>query len=128
MIEKKILFVDDEEAQRDIMHRVLNKLGYSVTLSSSSQEALEILKKECFPLIITDLNMPGMDGTKLCKQIRANNSKSIIYALSGFIESYQAQRLEDIGFDGYLRKPATSAMIKKAVDGAFDKLKQLSIT
>jgi CheY-like chemotaxis protein len=126
MIEKKILFVDDEESQRDIMQRVLNKFGYSVTLSSSSQEALEILKNECFPLIITDLNMPGMDGTKLCKKIRANNSKSIIYALSGFIETYQAEKLEDIGFDGYLRKPATSAMIKKAVDGAFDKLKLTS--
>ncbi len=128
MIEKKILFVDDEESQRDIMQRVLTKFGYSVTLSSSSQEALEILKNECFPLIITDLNMPGMDGTMLCKKIRANNSKSIIYALSGFIESYQAERLEDVGFAGYLRKPATSAMIKKAVDGAFYKLKQISIT
>jgi CheY-like chemotaxis protein len=126
MIEKKILFVDDDESQRDIMQRVLNKFGYSVTLSASSQEALEILKNEFFPLIITDLNMPGMDGTKLCKKIRANNSQSIIYALSGFIESYQAERLEKLGFDGYLRKPATSAIIKKAVDGAFDKLKQVS--
>jgi len=126
MIEKKILFVDDEESQRDIMQRVLTKFGYSVTLSSSSQEALEILKNEYFPLIITDLNMPGMDGTKLCKKIRANNSQSIIYALSGFIESYQAEKLETLGFDGYLRKPATSAIIKKAVDGAFDKLKRVS--
>jgi len=126
MIEKKILFVDDEESQRDIMQRVLTKFGYSVTLSSSSQEALEILKNEYFPLIITDLNMPGMDGTKLCKKIRANNSQSIIYALSGFIESYQAEKLENLGFDGYLRKPATSAIIKKAVDGAFDKLKRIS--
>lgn len=126
MIENKILFVDDEESQRDIMQRVLTKFGYSVTLSASSQEALEILKNEYFPLIITDLNMPGMDGTKLCKKIRANNSQSIIYALSGFIESYQAEKLEKLGFDGYLRKPATSAIIKKAVDGAFDKLKQVS--
>jgi CheY-like chemotaxis protein len=122
MIEKKILFVDDEESQRDIMRRVLRKMGYSVTLSSGPVEALEILKKEFFPLIITDLSMPGMDGTKLCKQIRSKNQNSIIYALSGFIESYQAEKLEEAGFDGYLRKPATTATIKQAVDGAFDKL------
>ncbi|RJP75918.1 MAG: response regulator [Desulfobacteraceae bacterium] len=126
MIEKKILFVDDEESQRDIMRRVLRKMGYSVTLSSGPVEALEILKKEYFPLIITDLSMPGMDGTKLCKRIRSKNQNSIIYALSGFIESYQAEKLEEVGFDGYLRKPATTATIKQAVDGAFDKLQRLS--
>ena len=122
MIEKKILFVDDEESQRDIMRRVLQKIGYCVTLSSNSAEALEILSQEYFPLIITDLSMPGMDGAALCKQIREENQSSIIYALSGFIETYQAEKLEEAGFDGYLRKPATTAMIKKAVDGAFDKL------
>lgn len=127
MIEKKILFVDDEESQRDVMQRVLRKMGYTVTLSSGSVEALEILKHEYFPLIITDLSMPGMDGTKLCENIRSNNYRSIVYALSGFIESYQAERLEDVGFDGYLRKPATTAMIQQAVDGAFDKLQRLSL-
>ena len=126
MIEKKILFVDDEESQRDVMQRVLRKMGYTVTLSSGSKEALEILNTEYFPLIITDLCMPGMDGTKLCKRIRSQKYNSIVYALSGFIESYQAEKLEEAGFDGYLRKPATTAMIKQAVDGAFDKLQQLS--
>jgi CheY-like chemotaxis protein len=126
MIEKKILFVDDEESQRDIMQRVLKKMGYSVTISSNSAEALEILKNEHFPLIITDLSMPGMDGTKLCRCIRTTNSDSIIYALSGYIESYQAESLESIGFNGYLRKPTTSAMLKQAVDGAFDRLQRAS--
>lgn len=124
MIEKKILFIDDEELQRDIMQRVLKKLGYVVTISSSSIEALTILKTEYFPLIITDLSMPGMDGTKLCKCIRTTNSDSIIYALSGFIESYQAERLESVGFDGYLRKPTTTATLKQAVDGAFERLQR----
>lgn len=126
MIEKKILFVDDEESQRDIMRRVLQKFGYCVTISSSSTEALEILNHEYFPLIITDLSMPGMDGKMLCRQIREQNRSSIIYALSGFIETYQAEKLEQAGFDGYLRKPASTAIIKKAVDGAFDKLRHLA--
>jgi CheY-like chemotaxis protein len=124
MIEKKILFIDDEESQRDVMERVLKKLGYNVTLSSNSSEALEILKNEHFPLIITDLNMPGMDGATLCENIRITNSNSIIYALSGHIESFETKTLESVGFDGYLRKPITSKILKLAIDGAFDRLKR----
>jgi len=80
------------------------------------------LRDEFFPLIITDLKMPGMDGTVLCKTIRETNRESIIYALSGFIETYETETLEDVGFDGYLRKPVTLKMLKQAIEGAFDKL------
>ncbi len=122
MHEKKILFIDDEEAQRDVMGRVLDKMGYMVTISDSSERALEILKKETFPLIITDLSMPGMDGTMFCKAVRQTNTESVIYALSGYIEAYETDKLEQLGFDGYLRKPATVEMLKRAIDGAFDKI------
>jgi len=119
--EKKILFVDDEEAQRDVIKRVLGRMGYTVTVCYSSEQALELLKTESFPLIITDLNMPGMDGALFCKAVRKTNTRSIIYALSGYIGSYQADSLEAIGFDGFLRKPATVDILKKAIEGAFDK-------
>ena len=124
MIEKKILFIDDEETQRDVMERVLKKMGYTVTLSADPVEALTVLRDQFFPLIITDLRMPGMDGTVLCKTIRETNRESIIYALSGFIETYETETLENIGFDGYLRKPVTLKMLKQAIEGAFDKLQR----
>jgi CheY-like chemotaxis protein len=120
--EKKILFIDDEEAQRDVMERVLDRMGYAVTISNSSEHALEILEKETFPLIITDLSMPGMDGTTFCKEVRQTNTESVIYALSGYIESYKADKLEALGFDGFLRKPATIEMLRQAIEGAFDKM------
>ena len=119
--EKKVLFVDDEEAQRDVIKRVLGRMGYTVTVCDSSEQALALLKTETFPLIITDLNMPGMDGASFCKAVRTTNTRSIIYALAGYIGNYQADSLEAVGFDGFLRKPATVAMLKKAVEGAFDK-------
>lgn len=122
MIDKKILFVDDEESQRDVMKRVLTKMGYSVTTAASAEEAILILDAESFPLIITDLSMPGMDGTMLCGHIRQKAPLTVVYALSGYIESYEASNLEKIGFDGYLRKPATSKMLKEAVEGAFEKI------
>ncbi len=113
MLEKKILFVDDEESQRDVMERVIKRMGYRVILSSSAEGALEILQKERFPVIITDLNMPGMDGNVFCKRIREKDSTAVIYALSGYIEAYDDQKLMEIGFDGFLRKPTTFQMLKK---------------
>ncbi|MFO7559160.1 MAG: response regulator [Desulfobacterales bacterium] len=116
--------MDDEESQRDVMSRFLKKLGYDATISSNALEALELLKKEYFPLVITDLSMPGMDGSTLCKNIRLTNPNAIIYALSGFIESAEFETFESARFDGYLRKPVTSKVLKLAIEDAFEKLQR----
>lgn len=106
------------------MQRFVLKLGYVVKTADSSEAALEILKSEYFPLIITDLSMPGMDGLELCRCIKQINPDIIIYALSGYIASFDEQKLESCGFDGYLRKPASSHTLKQAIDGAFEKIKR----
>ncbi len=125
MFEKKILFIDDEGSQRDIMERFIPRLGYAVKTAASSESALEILKTEYFPLIITDLSMPGMDGLELCRRIKQINPNIIIYALSGYIASFEEQKLEACGFDGYLSKPSSSQTLKQAIDGAFEMIKRL---
>jgi len=127
MIENKILVIDDEGSQRDIMQRFIPKLGYAVKTADSSETALEILKTEQFPLIITDLSMPGMDGLELCRRIKKINPDIIIYALSGYIASFNEQKLEACGFDGYLSKPSSSHTLKQAIEGAFDKIKRLNL-
>lgn len=124
MIEKKILVIDDEGAQRDIMERFIPKLGYAVKTADSSETALEMLKTESFPLIITDLSMPGMDGLELCRCVKKMHPDIIIYALSGYIASFNEQKLEACGFDGYLSKPSNSHTLKQAIDGAFEKLRR----
>jgi CheY-like chemotaxis protein len=122
MIEKKILFIDDEGSQRDFMERFIPKIGYAVKTADSSETALEMLRTESFPLIITDLSMPGMDGLELCRNVKKIHPDIIIYALSGYIASFDEQKLEACGFDGYLSKPSNSHTLKQAIDGAFEKL------
>lgn len=124
MVEKKILFIDDEESQRDVIARVLGRMGYRTTLASNAQTALEILRKESFPVVITDLNMPGMNGALLCRQIRQFDRRAIIYALSGFVDAYDVRNLESVGFDGYIRKPVSTKVLKNTVEGAFEKLQR----
>jgi CheY-like chemotaxis protein len=123
-LSKKILFVDDEEILRDTLEEMLVKLGYDVELAKDAKEALKIARKEYFPLIITDLMMPEIDGTQLCKQIREINETAVIYAFSGFLTDIDSDQLKDAGFDGHLCKPVKIEVLKDAVDGAFEKIQK----
>ena len=121
MNKKKLLLVDDDESYLNTVKKILAKMEYAAEVAASSKEALKILEKEKFPVIITDLDMPGLDGVELCKQIKKNGSRSIVYALSGYITEYDTENLEKSGFDGYLSKPAKIEVLKQAIEGAFDK-------
>ena len=118
---RRILFVDDEPLQRETMKDILMRLGYDVQIAENGGEALEIFQRETFPLIITDLSMPEMDGTQLCRQIRKINDTSVIYAFSGYLAEVASDHLKSAGFDGHLNKPANIQILKHAIEGAFEK-------
>ena len=124
MIEKKILFVDDDCAIKNILKEFISNMGYAVKVVSNANEALTILKIENFPLIITDLKMPGIDGMELCKKIRRMNQESVIYTLSGQLTVFDLENLSKIGFDGYLCKPVNFDSFQHAIIGAFDKIQR----
>jgi CheY-like chemotaxis protein len=123
-LSRRILFVDDEELLRDTIKDMLMMLGYDVELAGDAKEALKIARKEYFPLIITDLMMPEIDGTQLCKQIREINETAVIYALSGYFTELDPDQLIDVGFDGHLCKPVKIEVLKRAIEGAFEKIHQ----
>ncbi|MBU0768126.1 MAG: response regulator [Proteobacteria bacterium] len=123
-LSRRILFVDDEESLRDTIEEMVVMLGYDVELARDAKEALEIARKEYFPLIITDLMMPEIDGTQLCKQIREINETAVIYAFSGYLAEVDSSQLKDVGFDGHLCKPVKIEVLKHAIEGAFDKIHQ----
>ena len=82
-MEKKILVVDDEDFHRELMQKLLSKLGYEVAVAESAEEAFAILEKEKFPVIITDLIMLEMDGVEFCQMIRETDTRTVVIALSG---------------------------------------------
>jgi CheY-like chemotaxis protein len=122
MIEQRILIVDDEKTHRHVLGNMLTKLGHTVDIADGPKAALALLDNQNYPIIITDLSMPDMDGAELCQKIRQTNTDSIIYALSGYLADYNAQKLEALGFDGFLCKPAMLDVLKQSIDGALDKL------
>jgi CheY-like chemotaxis protein len=121
-VPKKILVVDDDEDIRQMIKMELVNLGYDPECAQNGKEALELLAREEFPLILTDLRMPEIDGIELCMQIKERNPETVIYAFSGHVTGDEFYELEEMGFDGLLCKPVSFKVLKHAIEGAFDKI------
>ena len=124
MIKKKILVVDDEDFHRELMQKLLSKLGYEVAVAESAENAFSQLKKETFPVIITDLIMLEMDGVEFCQQIRETDSKTIVIALTGHTNLYDPAKLKEAGFDNHLYKPFKIDTIEQAIKEGFEEYRR----
>ena len=103
--QKIILIVDDEEALREGLGRVLEDEGYKVIAAGSGEQALAMLPNHHVDLILTDIRMPGMSGLELLKKVREINRTLGVIILTGYgeIESY----IEAMNFGAmeYVNKP-----------------------
>ena len=124
MMEKKILVVDDEDFHRELMQKLLSKLGYEVAVAESAEEAFSLLEKEKFPVIITDLIMLEMDGVEFCQMIRETDNKTVVIALSGYTELYDTEKLKEAGFDNHLTKPFKIETISQAIKEGFEEFQR----
>jgi CheY-like chemotaxis protein len=123
-MKKKILVVDDEDFQRDLLKKLLTKVGYTVAEAESPEAAFALMKNEDFPVIITDLIMLDMDGVEFCQRIRERNFKSVIIALTGYADLYDLEKLKRVGFDNYLTKPIKLDKIQPVVEAGFQEIKK----
>jgi CheY-like chemotaxis protein len=119
-MEKKILVVDDEDFHRELMQKLLSRLGYEVAVAESAEEAFSLLKREKFPVIITDLIMLEMDGVEFCQMIRESDTKTVVIALSGHSDLYDIEKLKEAGFDNHLTKPFKIEIISQAIKEGFE--------
>ncbi len=104
---KKILIVDDSESIRELVGMTLESSGYHVTKSVDGEDALEKLSGHSFDLIITDLNMPKLDGIGLVKAIRAMKELAGLPILLLTTESQNEKKEEarSAGATGWIVKP-----------------------
>ena len=123
-MEKKILVVDDEDYQRELMYKLLSKLGYEVAVAESAEDAFSLLEREKFPVIITDLIMLEMDGVEFCQQIRETDSKTVVIALTGHAGLYDSGKLKEAGFDNHLAKPFKMDIIEQAIKEGFEEYRR----
>ncbi|MFH0790825.1 MAG: diguanylate cyclase [Candidatus Omnitrophota bacterium] len=112
----KILVVDDEEIMRDALFDVLSDVGYKVFTAPNAAEALEILKKEPFDIIVTDIKMPGMDGIGFMEEIKKISLKIDIIVMTGYASIESAVAAMKLGAIDYITKPVNIDHIRIVVD------------
>ena len=108
----KLLLVDDDHSMRHCLELFFLK-DYNVYLASNGQDALELLKTHGAEIVLTDINLPIMDGAELCRKIRQIGLRCKIYAMSGDNNSLENLKAIDIGFDGFVNKPFDLVEVKE---------------
>ena len=118
---ERILFVDDEQVLVELGRDMLESLGYTVTITTSSLDALALFRDRTgdFDLIVTDLTMPGLTGKMLAKEILAIRPDTPILLCTGFSESIRGKQLES-GIRDVLMKPYQLAILAKMVRNVLD--------
>jgi PAS domain S-box-containing protein len=121
--DEHILLVDDEKVVVDVVQQMLERLGYQVTVRTSSIEALEVFRasKDKFDLVITDLTMPNMTGDKLAGELMNIRPDIPIILCTGFSEKMSKERAEALGIKGLLMKPIVKSDLAKTVRELIDK-------
>jgi len=121
----KILIVDDFSTMRRIIKNLLRDLGFNNTQEADDGlTALPMLQKGGFDFLITDWNMPGMQGIDLLKAIRADSKLSTLPVLMVTAEAKKEQIVTaaEAGVNGYIVKPFTAATLKEKIDKIFERI------
>lgn len=109
----KILLIDDQLSHLRTLKSMFEKLGCHIVTVDSAEEAELILRwNSGFDALITDLKMPWLNGVDFCKKTKKKYPNMQIYALSGYLEEYGRNALDEAGFDGLYQKPVCFEMIK----------------
>jgi len=120
MSEVRALIVDDSSVMRKIVERSLRQAGLdplAVHEAGSGIEGLEILRIQQMDLILSDINMPSMDGLEFLRQIRAQNlapGVPVVMITTESSEEHVKQAIQ-AGAQGYIRKPFTAEQVKERV-------------
>jgi putative two-component system response regulator len=117
----RILIVDDEETIRLALRKFLRSRGYEVEIAGSGEQALDVLDKTSFSLMLCDVRMPGMTGVQVVPQARARDEDLAIIMLTAVNDAATATEVLSSGASDYLMKPVELADLHQAVDRALRK-------
>lgn len=124
-IPRKILIVEDNKANQEVLNRMCTKMNYKVKIVGDGKKALEILNAESFDVILMDIQMPIMDGVEATRIIRENEKKSgehiPIIALTAYALKDDREKFLNLGMDDYLSKPVIMETLHKCIEKSVSK-------
>jgi DNA-binding response OmpR family regulator len=121
----QILVVDDEGAIRYSVSKTLQRIGYQVDEAPSGEEALEMIVKKDYEVILTDIRMPGLSGVELLKRIKDTSSDAIVILMTGYASLGTAVESLRLGAHDYLIKPSSSQDIRQSVSRGVERARNL---
>ena len=110
-----VLVVDDDQAVRDFVDRVLRDAGYRTMVAGSGPDAIKLAAKEPIDLLLTDVNMPQMTGDELARRLRHDEPSLKVLYLTGFSDQLFQEKTTLWQDEAYLEKPCTIAGLTTAM-------------
>ncbi len=114
-----ILIVDDEPAMGELLGKVLSRRGYLTFIASSAQEAIIIFERQPIDLVISDLDLPQVNGFQLMSQIKAIQPDVPVVLMTSFGDHEQGLRAHEKGACYFLSKPLNMDTIISCIENLF---------
>jgi two-component system cell cycle response regulator len=113
----RILAVDDQRYFRELLEGMLAEEGFEVQTASGGKEALEILDRAAFDILLTDLVMPQMEGNDLVRRVKQRNPEQDIVVVTGIVDVKTAVESIKLGASEYLLKPFDRETLAHTLEG-----------
>lgn len=123
MKERNVLIVDDNPMNMKLVRVLLTGEGYEVRTAADALEALDILKEWRPLLILMDIQLPGIDGLELTRQLKANSATDqiIIIGLTAYAMKGDEERILAAGCDAYIAKPIDTRTLPRVIATLLEK-------
>lgn len=118
----KILIIDDEKIALKNLEHIMKKEGYEVTATQSGANALKMLEREEFDLVVTDLRMDKVDGIQILQKAKELHPDAEVIMITGYATIENAIEAMKLGAYYYLAKPYKLEEVRKVVSGALEKV------
>lgn len=102
---KPILVIEDDEASAFYLEEILSEINFSVIIATNSAEAIDIVNKHDFCLILMDIRLPDIDGYELTTQFRNKGITIPIIAQTAFVLPHDREKAINCGCNDYIAKP-----------------------
>ena len=123
----RILVVDDDAANRDVLERRLARDGHRVTTAADGHEALATTARERFDLVLLDVMMPGLDGVEVLRRLKADETQRHLPVLmiSALGDMDHVVRCIELGAEDYLPKPFDPVLLRARINASLEKKRLL---
>lgn len=116
-----ILIVDDEPLITWSLGQAFERIGYSVTLAESAEEAGERMSRKGFDVVLTDFRMKGLTGVDLLKKVKADSPGVKVVLMTAYSSEVDRNEALRVGADGFIRKPFNLNDVLGAVDSVLSR-------